>query len=177
MLYSLCRLGHGPTSALPQVMRLRRAVLKIPAKASVLPRLPLHKNRSVKTPSKSTLPQLLIPLHFNSRISNTYKKRLGEAPTCNPKVCQLFTIPSFSPSFEGPLLFTPSAVCEGGNPLRARTPATPIPSMLYFITRGHPGGWGPHQKKLAHSPTHLSYHRLLNFQSLDLQVPRSREAA
>jgi hypothetical protein len=37
---------------------------------------------------------MLIPLNFNSRIGNTYKKPQGEAPACNPKVCQLVTDPS-----------------------------------------------------------------------------------
>ena len=55
-------------------MRLRRAVPKIPAKSSVPPRLPLHKNRSLRTRSESTLPQPLIPPHFKSFISNVYKK-------------------------------------------------------------------------------------------------------
>jgi hypothetical protein len=55
-------------------MRLRRAVPKIPARPSVPPRLPLHKNPSLPTRSESTLPQLLIPLHFNSFISNACKK-------------------------------------------------------------------------------------------------------
>jgi hypothetical protein len=56
-------------------MRLRRAVLKIPPKSSVPPRSPLYKLRHLLTPSESTLPQLLIPLHFKSFISNAYKKR------------------------------------------------------------------------------------------------------
>ena len=55
-------------------MRLRRAVLKIPAKSSVSPRSLLYKLCPLLTPSESTLPQLLIPLHFKSFISNTYEK-------------------------------------------------------------------------------------------------------
>jgi hypothetical protein len=70
-------------------MRLRRAVPQIPAKSSVPPRLPLHKNPSRLTPSQSTLPRLLIPLRFKSCISNTYKKPRGRGPAANPKVCQL----------------------------------------------------------------------------------------
>ena len=61
----------------PQVMRLRRAVLQITPKSLVPPRLPLYKSRPFLTPSKSTLLQLLIPLHFISFISNTYKKPGG----------------------------------------------------------------------------------------------------
>jgi len=60
-------------------MRLRRAVLKIPAKSSVPPRSLLYKLRPLPTPSESTLPQLLIPLHFKSFISNTYEKT-GRGP-------------------------------------------------------------------------------------------------
>ena len=56
-------------------MWLRRAVPKIPPKSPVLPRLPLYKSRPLPTRSKSTLPQMLIPLHFNSPRINTYKKQ------------------------------------------------------------------------------------------------------
>ena len=77
------------------IMRLRRAVLQIPAKSSVPLRLPFHKNRSLLTPSQSTLPQLLIPLHFNSFRSNAYKKPRGRGqgrgPAANPKFFQLVT--------------------------------------------------------------------------------------
>lgn len=55
-------------------MRLRRAVLQIPPKSSVPPGLPVYKIRPALTHSESTLPQLLIPLHFNSPRINTYKK-------------------------------------------------------------------------------------------------------
>src|SRR5580693_9331724 len=84
-------------------------------------------------------------------------------------------------------------LCSGQRRLRgtrAPPPRGPLPtftlavqraqtqSALWFTSRfcGYPG-WGRHQKKLTHSPSHLSYHRLLNFQLLDLDVPRSREAA
>jgi hypothetical protein len=72
-------------------MRLRRAVLQIPAKSSVPPRLPFHKNRSFPNPSQSTFTQLLIPLHFNSFSSNAYKKTRGRVSAAVPKVCQLVT--------------------------------------------------------------------------------------
>ena len=86
------RIDSGAASACPpQVMRLRRAVLQIPAKPSVPPRLPLHKNRSLPTSSQSTLPQLLIPPHFNSFRSNVCKKTRGRGPGPNTKVCQLVT--------------------------------------------------------------------------------------
>ena len=84
-------IGARTLSKLLKAMRLRRAIPKNPAKFSAPPWLPLHKYTSSLTHSESTLPQLLIPLHFNSRISNTYKKGQGEGPTCNPKVWQLVT--------------------------------------------------------------------------------------
>jgi hypothetical protein len=71
--------------------RLRRAVPKTAAKSSVRPGLPVNKSRSLPTRSESTLPQLLIPIHFKSRISNTYKKAQGEGPPPSPKVLQLVT--------------------------------------------------------------------------------------
>jgi hypothetical protein len=84
-------IGTRILSVLLQVMRLRRAVPKIPVKSSVLPRLPLHKNRSLRTRSESTLPQPLIPLHFKSFISNVYKKPGGGASHSRFKVLQLVT--------------------------------------------------------------------------------------
>jgi hypothetical protein len=67
-------MGHSVCQPPAQVMRLRCAVPKIPTKSSVPPRSPLYKLSHLLTPSESTLPQLLIPLHFKSFISNTYKK-------------------------------------------------------------------------------------------------------
>ncbi len=72
-------MGHSVCQPHVQVMRLRRAALKILAKSSVPPRSPLYKLRSLLTPLESRLPQLLIPLHFKSFISNTYKKS-GRGP-------------------------------------------------------------------------------------------------
>jgi hypothetical protein len=77
-------------------MRLRRAVLKSPPKPPVPPRLLLHKNRHPLTRPESTLPQLLIPLHFNSSKCNAYKKPGGVCPLQALKVLQLVT-PSTSP--------------------------------------------------------------------------------
>jgi len=101
-------------------MRLRRAVPKIPAKSPVPPRSPLYKLRPLPTPSESTLPQLLIPLHFKSFISNTYKKQ-----------------------GRGALLKAPKFV---NSPLRAplssghtQTPTTSIPS---FTSAHLPSPWG-----------------------------------
>jgi hypothetical protein len=67
--------------------RLLCAVPKTPAKSSVPPRLPLHKNRPLLTRSESTLPHLLIPRHFNSPGINTYKKPGRGSPSATPKFC------------------------------------------------------------------------------------------
>ena len=91
-MYNNSWVDSGTASACaPQLMRPRCAVLQIPAKSSVPPRLPFHKNCSLPTSSKSTLPQLLIPPHFNSFRSNTYKKPGGRRPAIHAKVCQLVT--------------------------------------------------------------------------------------
>ena len=66
-------------------MRPRHAVLQIPPKSSVPRRLLLYKNSHPLTPSESTLPQVLISLHFNSFISNTYKKPGGGPHSGAPK--------------------------------------------------------------------------------------------
>ncbi len=80
-------------------MRLRPAVLQIPLKSSVLPRLPFYKSRPLPTRSESTLLQLLIPLHFNSRRCNTYKKAGEGVPPYIRKVLQLVTThPSPNPT-------------------------------------------------------------------------------
>jgi hypothetical protein len=55
-------------------MRPRRAVLQNPSKSSVPPGLLSYNSCPLLTPSKSTLLQVLIPLHFNSPRINTYKK-------------------------------------------------------------------------------------------------------
>ncbi len=91
-------------------MRLRRAVLQSPAKPPVPPGLPLYKNRHSLTRPESTLLQLLIPLHFISFISNTYKKPGGGTPSSTSKVCQLVTPSSkfVIPSEARNLLFPPS---------------------------------------------------------------------
>jgi hypothetical protein len=104
-------------------MRLRRAVPKMLARSSVPSGLPLNKNRALLTRSESTLPQTLIPLDFISFNSNVYRKP-GEGHSVS---AQKFVNSSL-------------AVCRSC--AHARIPATRIPSMLYFITRGHPGGWG-----------------------------------
>ncbi len=133
-------------------MRLRRAVPKIPAKSSVPPRLPLHKNRPLPTSSKSTLLQLLIPLHFISLRMNVYRKPGGGSPSPHPKVLQLVTTHaslcisvSVHPSIVIPLhllfpvprahsnvrnpnpLFLPAVSCQLS---AVSSPATPFPVTL-----------------------------------------------
>jgi hypothetical protein len=82
-------------------MCLRGWTLKAPAKSSVPPGLPVYKCRPLPTPSKSTLLEVLIPLHFNSPRINTYKNP-GRGPIlpppkfCNsllpaPRLCSLAT--------------------------------------------------------------------------------------
>ena len=115
-------MGRELLSVVPPVMRLCRAVPKILAKSSVPPRLPLYKNCPLRTRSKSTLPQLLIPFNFNSRISNTYKKTRGRAPSPVPKFCN-------------------SSLPARRSCVHAGIRAIPFRSWVYFTTCGHPG-WG-----------------------------------
>jgi hypothetical protein len=137
VLYCLGLLGHRQ-SVPPQVMRLRRAVLQIPAKSSVPPRLPVYKSRSILNPSESTLLQVLIPLHFISFISNTYKKPGGGSlfkpqslatrysPNLTLHLCLFPSLPHY--------VFTSSASA------RAQQHAQPQPP-LWFTSRfsGYPG--------------------------------------
>jgi hypothetical protein len=79
---------RAPGLSVPaSLMRPRRAVLQIPIISSVLPRLTVYKSRHLLTPSESTLLQVLIPLHFISFISNTYKKPGGGFLLPTPKFC------------------------------------------------------------------------------------------
>jgi hypothetical protein len=116
-------IGTRTLSVGPKFMRLRHAVTEIPAKTSVPPGLPLNKNRSLLTPSESTLPQPLISLHFNSFRCNVYK---------NPGEGHAFRAPKFRKSS------LPACLSWA----HARISATPIYSYIYFITRGHPGVGG-----------------------------------
>ena len=80
-------------------MRPRPAVLQIPPKSSRPPRLLFYKICFLLTCSESTLVQLLIPLHFNSRRCNTYKKTGRGVPRLSCKVLQLVTThPSPNPT-------------------------------------------------------------------------------
>src|ERR1700690_3752084 len=68
-------------------MRLRCAVPKIPAKSSVPSRSPIRNRRYLPTHSESTLPQVLIPLNFNSFRRNGYAKLGGRTLQPAPKFC------------------------------------------------------------------------------------------
>jgi hypothetical protein len=68
-------------------MRLPRVVPKTPAKSSVPPRSPTRNRRHLPTHSKSTLPQVLIPLHFNSFRLNAYAKSGRGTLESAPKFC------------------------------------------------------------------------------------------
>ena len=103
-------------------MRLRRSLLQTPAKSSCLHGLLFPNSRRRLTPSESTLPQLLIPRHFISFISNTYKKA-GGGPLSGPQ--------SFATRYS--LHFT--------NLAHIPTPSTPIFSMVYAQLSSRPG-WG-----------------------------------
>jgi hypothetical protein len=68
-------------------MRPRYAVLQIPSESSVPQGLLHYNERPLLTHSESTLLQRLIPLHFNSRRINTYKKPGRGSPLSAPKFC------------------------------------------------------------------------------------------
>ena len=86
-------------------MHARLAVLKTPPKSSVLSLLLLYKNSNLLTHPKSTLLQVLIPLHFNSPAISIYEKPGGGAPPRTRKVLQLVT-----PTSRLNLLLAPVAV-------------------------------------------------------------------
>jgi len=122
--------------------RLRCAVLKIPAKSSIPRGLPLNKKRSLRTHSESTLPQLLIPLHFKSRISNTYRKQGEGAPCPSPKLLQLVT-PHVGPSL---CLFTSLpryVIASHSRFCTRRNPRNPNPFYALLHNSCTPRGWGP----------------------------------
>ena len=85
LLYCL-KLIRAPGLSVPaSLMRPRPAVLQTPSESSILSRLPVYKSCPPPTHSKSTLLQLLIPLHFNSRTINTYKKPREGVPPLQPQ--------------------------------------------------------------------------------------------
>ena len=93
-------------------MRLRRAVPQIPPKSSVPHELPLYKGRLFLTRSEPTLPQMLIPLHFNFRTCNVYKNPGEGIPPRHPKVLQLVTPSRFVIPSEARTSAPPSVFCE-----------------------------------------------------------------
>src|SRR5579864_5518243 len=93
-------------------MRLRRAVLQIPARSFLPPGLPFYKIHLLSTHSKSTLLQLLIPQHFNSPRINTYKKP-GRGVSSEPQsfttrhyLCAAESVTQHLPQVQSPLSFT-----------------------------------------------------------------------
>src|SRR5208283_2617129 len=125
----LSSIEHRASPVPPQVMRLRRAVPKIPAKSSHPAALPFYKSRPLRTPSESTLLQLLIPPHFKSFISNVYKNPGGGSPLPAPK-------------------FVNSSLHPHHASVRERWPATPILPMAsaHFSS---PMGGGPPARPLT----------------------------
>jgi hypothetical protein len=122
LLYYVRLIGHRLDRA-PQLMRLRRAVLQIPRKSSVPPGLLLYKSHPLLTSSKSTLLQVLIPLHFNSPRINTYKKPGRGSHPRAPKFCN-----SLLPSPR------PSLLATRHSPL-ATVPVTPFTATLTDLSQ------------------------------------------
>lgn len=117
-------------------MRLRSAVPQILPKSSRSPRLPFYKNHHLLTRSESTLLQLLIPLHFNSRRCNTYKKTGRGVPPLSSKVLQLGTTHP-SPNCTRPCRRNPFplirlrtlSVTQGVYPASSSLPTQTLPSF------------------------------------------------
>jgi hypothetical protein len=120
-------------------MRLRRAVLQIPAKSLVPPRLPVYKSRPLLTLSESTLLQVLIPLHFISFISNTYKKPGRGSLPFTPKFCNSL-LPEPHPASLPLYIVASLRLYVIGLCARTATRATPTASMVYFTILWIPGG-------------------------------------
>jgi hypothetical protein len=135
----LVEMIRAPGLSVPaSLMRPRRAVLQTPAESSVPPRLPFYKSCPPPTHSKSTLLQLLIPLHFNSPRISAYKKPGRGFLLPAPKVCNSSPLPcrlcSLANRFAGeslgasgrfslqPFNFKPSTF--------NRFPLTPFPATL-----------------------------------------------
>ena len=159
-------------------MRLRRAVLQNPGKSSVPPRLPLYKSRPLLTLLESTLPQVFIPLHFNSPGINTYKKPGGGYLSRAPKFCNslLFPVCPYSlvtcHSSFATIPVTPFPATLAVHSQLCENPATlsPLPATLTRCVKPNPcvchsykkhGGWGTHLNRK--SPLQL---RLLSFRLL-----------
>jgi hypothetical protein len=150
----------------------RRAVLQIPSKPLVSPRLPLYKIRHSLTRPESTLPQVLIPLHFKSFISNAYKKpgagcfrpapKFGNSSLPAPLPSGHARTPRTSiPSFTSAHLPSPLGVGTGV-PQRHRFPTPPLPRPQTCHPEGIEGSallFGPHGTRItehASQPTNDS---------------------
>src|SRR5271165_7636661 len=131
-------------------MRLRRVVPQIQPQSLVPLELPLYNNRFILTHSESTLPQGLIPLRFNSLRISVYKKTGEGVPLFAQKVCN-------------------SSLPACWSCAHTRTPATPIRSYIYFISRAHPGGGGP--KEFPILPRLLCKNRSANAPGISLGNP------
>jgi len=126
---------RAPGLSVPaSLMRPRRAVLQTPSKSPVLPRLLFYKCWPPPTHSKSTLPQLLIPLHFNSPRINTYKEPGRGSLLAAPKIynssllpcrfCSLATVP-----------VTPFSATLTGHWQPTEKPATLSPAVATLTRR------------------------------------------
>jgi|SRR5271167_471562 len=115
-----------------QIMRYRRAVLQNPSKSSVLPRLPLHKSRPLLTPSKSTLPQVLIPVHFNSPRIKSLQKTAEAAPVFARARINIISLAL--------RFFCFHALTHCFAP---RNPSTLFPSITSALFPQNTGGWVP----------------------------------
>ena len=129
VLYFPCLIGTGSFRAPRKLMRPRRAVLQIPSKSSVPPRLPLCNNCRAVTLSELTLPQVLIPLYFNSPRMNTYKKQGRGTLSVAPK-------------------FRNSSLPANHRCARTPTRATLLSSFTCAHLSSHPG-WGGHSTQLS----------------------------
>src|SRR5580704_11164425 len=107
----------------------RRVVLQTRPISSVPPGLPFYKNHPLQTRPESTLPQLLIPLHFNSPRINVYKKPGEGVLPFSPKVLQLVTHNS-RPTQQ------PRPACHAARATHHSSLAT-IPFRMIFFAHPH----------------------------------------
>jgi hypothetical protein len=130
-------------------MRLRRAVLQIPPKPPVPPRLPLYKSHHSLTRLESTLPQVLIPLHFISFIGKFTRNREGGPLLPAPKFCNSSPLlPNLSfRAQRGIRCFLLPSLClcliTSLHPWPLRATATPQPVFFHALTHTsrRNGGW------------------------------------
>ena len=155
MCYNVCGYWTPGPSVPTQVMRLRRAVLQNPPKCSVPPRLPFYKIRPPLTHLESTLLQVLIPLHFISFISNTYKKPGGGCLLPTPKFCNSL-LPETHPASLSLCIVTSLRLNIIGLCARTAARATPAASMVYFTILWIPGGGVRTSRRLSNFDFRIS---------------------